>query len=118
MDTVPNMAGKVMTVRGPVDPEQVGSTLMHEHILSDLRLYIEPNYYTPATEIALWAQKITLDNLHLARELKSIGEMLMYSDEHLAITEAHYFRYAGGSTIVDMANNGMRRDPLGLQRIS
>ena len=29
---VPNMAGKVMTVRGPMDPDVLGPTLMHEHL--------------------------------------------------------------------------------------
>ena len=29
---VPNMAGRVMTVRGPIDPGQLGITLMHEHL--------------------------------------------------------------------------------------
>ena len=29
---VPDMAGKVMTVRGPVDPDELGPTLMHEHL--------------------------------------------------------------------------------------
>ena len=115
---IPNIAGKVMTVRGPIGPSELGSTLMHEHILSDLRIYIQPTYYTPATEIALWDQKVTLDNLHLAIDLKPIGEMLLYSDEKLAIAEAVHFRDAGGNTIVDMADNGMRRDPLGLRRIS
>ena len=29
---VPNMAGKVITVRGPMDPDVLGPTLMHEHL--------------------------------------------------------------------------------------
>ena len=31
-----DLAGKVQTVLGPVDPEDLGRTLMHEHILTDL----------------------------------------------------------------------------------
>ena len=115
---VPNMAGKVMTVRGPIDPSQLGSTLMHEHVLVDFQLYFRPSFHTPATEIGLWDQKITLDNLYLARELKPFSDSLLYADEKLAIDEAVYFRDAGGNTIVDVANNGIRRDPLGLRRIS
>ena len=29
---VPNIAGKAMTVRGPIEPDQLGITLMHEHL--------------------------------------------------------------------------------------
>ena len=117
---VPNMAGKVMTVRGVIDPSELGLTLIHEHLFADLRVYLRPNYYTPATDIARWDgnQKLTLDNLHLAREGKPIPDTVMYADEKLAIAESIYFRDAGGSTIVDLANNGLRRDPLALRRVS
>ena len=30
--SVPNMAGKAMTVKGSIDPNQLGVTLMHEHL--------------------------------------------------------------------------------------
>ena len=115
---IPNMAGKVQTVRGPIDPSQVGVTLPHEHFLADLRMYFQPTYYTPATEIALLDQKLTLDNLYLAREGKPIADITLYTAEKLAIAEGIYFRDAGGNTIVDLASNGLKRDPLGLRRIS
>ena len=115
---IPNMAGKVMTVRGPIDPSQLGFTLMHEHVLSDIRKFCEPTYYTPATEVGLWDQELTLANLHLATEFKPILESALYSDEKLSVGEATYFRDAGGNTIVDVTSNGMRRDPLGLRRVS
>ena len=31
------MAAQVMTVSGPIDPDQLGVTLPHEHIIVDLR---------------------------------------------------------------------------------
>lgn len=34
-------AGKVMTVRGPVDARELGITLAHEHLFADLRPYTE-----------------------------------------------------------------------------
>ena len=33
---VPNMAGQILTVAGPMDPEDLGQTIMHEHIFIDL----------------------------------------------------------------------------------
>ena len=118
MTTIPNMAGKGMTVRGPINPSEIGSTLMHEHVLVDFKIYNEPSFHTPASEMALWDQKVAPDNLHLARESKPLRDNLLYADERLATDEAVYFRDAGGNTIVDVANNGIRRDPLGLRRSS
>ena len=117
---VPNMAGKVMTVKGAIDPSELGFTLIHEHLFADLRVYFRPNYYTPATDIVRWDEnrKLALDNLHLARQGKPIPDGVMYADENLATAEAIYFRDAGGNTIVDLANNGLRRDPLALRRVS
>lgn len=31
----PDLSGRVMTVRGPVDPEQLGNTLSHDHLIVD-----------------------------------------------------------------------------------
>ena len=118
---VPNMAGKVMTVRGPIEPSQLGVTLPHEHIFSDISKFLLPTYYTPATEMALWEenQELTLENLHVARDLfKPLREISVYSDEDLAISEATYYRDAGGNTIVDLTSKGIRPDPLALRRVS
>ena len=115
---VPNMAGKVMTVRGPIDPSQVGVTLMHEHVFIDLRGTLDPGFYTPATEVALWNEKLSLENLHQVVYPRRIGDNFMYADEKLAIAEAWDYRYAGGNTFVDVTSLGLRRDPLALRRVS
>ena len=113
-----NMAGKVMTVRGPIDPSELGATLMHEHLFVNLRYFLELKYDTPATEVAMWDQKVTLANLHLARAHKPMSEIGLFSDEKLAIVEATYFRDAGGNAIVDCTCHGLSRDPLSIRRVS
>ena len=32
-----DLRGKIQTVLGPIAPEALGRTLMHEHVLSDIR---------------------------------------------------------------------------------
>ena len=64
---VPNMAGKVMTVQGPIAPDELGPTLMHEHLFITLYRAFEPDLYTPATEWCLWEEELTMDKLELAR---------------------------------------------------
>ena len=112
------MAGKAMAVDGPIDPDQIGATLMHEHLLLDLRRWAAPGENTPVTEAALWDQKLTLDNLHLARERKPIADNWLLDDEHLAAEEAMEFGQWGGGTIVEVTNIGLRRDPVGLLKVS
>jgi phosphotriesterase-related protein len=116
--TVPNLNGKALTVNGPVDPAELGVTLMHEHLLIDLRKQVWPNHNTPATRMALWDQKVTLENLQLARNLEPIADAWILADEEVAISEATEFSRLGGNTIVEVSSIGLRRDPSGLRRIS
>ena len=111
------MPGQVQTVLGPVSPEALGPTMMHEHLLIDLRrLFDEPQ--DPA-ERALAHAPMTLDNLawvyrNWARNLDN----LVLDDAALAVRETEIFRRAGGRTIVDVSSVGIRRDPMTLRRIS
>ena len=115
---IPNMAGKAMSVRGPIDPGRLGTSIMHEHIFLDIRKRFQPTYDTPATEFALWDQKVTLANLHLARQRKPIGDNYILTDEQVAIAETSEYRNFGGNTIVELTSKGLRPDPLAMRRVS
>ena len=118
MSTVPAMVGKAMTVYGPVEPDQLGITIMHEHLFIDFWRDKAPGFNAPATEVALWEEKLTLENLHLAREYKHIKDNYLLTNERLAIAELDYYRSLGGNTVVDVTNIGLGRDPLALQRVA
>ena len=115
---VPNMAGKVMTVLGPIEPDQLGRTIMHEHLFIVLTKAFEPDHYTPATDWSLWEQELTMDKLDLARDRKPIQDNWVLTDEQTAIDEAVEFRNRGGGTIVEVTSIGIRRDPLAMARVS
>ena len=115
---VPNMDGKAMTVHGPIDPDQLGVTLMHEHLFITLYMGYEPGHYTSATDWSLWEQELTMDKLDLARARRPIRDNPTLTDERAAIEEAREFRHHGGGTIVDVTSIGIRRDPLALSRVS
>ena len=110
--------GKVLTVKGPIEPDDLGTTIMHEHLFIALLKRLAPDENTPASELALWDQKLTLENLHLARQTKPIRDNWVLSDEKLAIEEAMEFRKMGGDTMVEVTSTGIRRDPVGLLRVS
>src|SRR5271170_1361707 len=109
--------GKVMTVRGPIEPRKLGITMMHEHLLVDLtRFFAEPSSgdekkhaHEPVTMEALgWIRT------HEANHL----ENLRLDDEALAIKEVDSYKRAGGGAIVDVTPRGIGRDPSGLKRVA
>lgn len=111
------LIGKVQTVLGPVDADNIGVTLVHEHLMWDLPLYfIEPSL--PA-DIALAYQPVMLENLYWVRYNPfSNRDNWTQRDEQVAIDEAIHFKQAGGNTIVDCSTIGVGRDPAALARIA
>jgi phosphotriesterase-related protein len=113
---VEQLKGKVQTVLGVIEPEDIGITTCHEHILWDMSVGQEIG---PASERGLSNQKVSLDNLHIARARPgAIRDNMCQTDESLAIKEVALFKYAGGGTIVELSQNGLHRDPAGLARVS
>ena len=126
--------GKVITVRGRVDPELIGITLMHEHLFLDLRKNHLPHPLAvdvpgrseplitsddfPATELEIWESKLDSKNLHLANTLAPISDNYLLTDETVAINEVNSFKKSGGGTIVDVTSIGLKRDPEALRRVS
>lgn len=111
------MAEMAMTVLGPVSPDQLGVTLPHEHILIDLRCWwIDP---PEASLKAIAREPVSLANLGiLRREPFMSQDNLVLLDAELALEEVGKFKRAGGSTITDVTNLGIGRDPLVLKGIS
>ncbi len=110
-------SGKVQTVLGEVEPESLGITLTHEHLLIDLRCYFK----MPEEASRRWYvdQQITIEILGKLRGMFYVNkENQMLLDERFAVQEALRYRYAGGDTVVDTTSIGIARDPLALARIS
>jgi predicted metal-dependent phosphotriesterase family hydrolase len=83
------MAPRVVTVSGPIPPDQLGFTLPHEH-----------------TGIALWHVEKRWDYWELT------------PDEELVTEELRDFRRRGGGTLVDLTLDGVGRDPHRLRRLA
>lgn len=102
---IPNFAGKVMTVSGPIDPSALGQTLSHEHIFIDFKA--PPPMVPPVTGVSV---------LQAPQPAGGRGGGLTDFDESLA--EINEFKKIGGGTIVDVTNFGLTRDPEALLRVS
>jgi len=81
--------GRAQTVRGSIDPADLGWVLPHEH-----------------TAIALWHVQNRWDYWELRR------------DEPVIVDELAAFRAAGGGTVLDLTLSGVGRDPAWLVGLS
>ena len=105
--TIPNIAGKVQTVQGVIDPAALGPTLMHEHIFIDFKA--PPPMVPPVTGVSVLKPPS-------ANTGTGIGAGL--TDYDVSLAEVMEFKKIGGGTIVDVTNFGLTRDPEALLRIS
>ena len=105
---IPNLAGKILTVAGPIEPSAAGQTLMHEHIFINFKA--PPPMLPPVRGISV----LQPSPMPAAGERRGGG--LTNYDESLA--EIMAFKKIGGGTIVDTTNFGLTRDPEALLRVS
>jgi phosphotriesterase-related protein len=107
-----SLRGHVQTVTGLIAPETLGPTLMHEHLLVDIR---PPSKRAPADlgpELSLdtvWA--INYGTLAAARNY-------LLNDTELAVDEVRRMLQAGGSTIVELSSGGLGPRPDALVKIA
>ena len=115
--TTQDLTGKVQTVLGVIEPEAMGTTITHEHLLVDERpIYSEPEeperkatYHAPLTmEVLSRIHYAGHDNL----------ESVTMLDEAMAIEEVSAYKRAGGDTLVEVTPVGIHRQPEGLARIA
>ena len=111
------MQGKVMTVLGPIEPDALGITLTHEHLLSDLRVWCEdPEDEEQKAFAHAPVEMATLGAIR--REPFGNLDNCVLDDTSLAIEELRRFKTAGGGSVVDCTNNGLGRTPLALADIA
>lgn len=111
------LSGKVQTVLGLIDPEQLGRTMTHEH----LTMTFECSYVPPApghqdNSLA----PIQLKNVHwLQQNPYSHRENLLLCQEIEAVQdELVCFKKAGGGTIVENTTTGITRDLPALRQLA
>jgi len=104
--------GTVQTVLGPIAPDALGPTLMHEHVLCDLTAPELAAQRMPPVEIRL-------DNLFEIRHQWSrhAGHHVL-DDRDLAASELMRFRALDGSAVVELTCEGIAPDPAGLAEIA
>lgn len=113
-----NLAGKIQTVLGPIDGEELGLTLPHEHLLLDLSVRFKLVNQSMTSRV-MAQKKVSLEMAGWLRfHLFENVDNLMLDDEETTIKEASLFKLAGGQSVVDVTNWGIGQDPRALARIA
>ena len=106
----------VMTVRGPVEPGELGPTLTHEHVFWDAREGWDPSeladpevgslpFEARFGGLARWNGSAFRDDLHQSPD----------TEYDMVAEEVREFVRAGGGCIVEMSNVGLKPSPAGLR---
>ena len=99
-----------MTVTGPVPVEEMGVTLMHEHILLDgARTWKCPCH---PDEKAIAEQSVSIEIIGELRMNPYMNrDNVSLDDSDLALSELKRYQALGGHTVIDATNVGIGRDP-------
>ncbi len=109
--------GKALTVLGPIDPDALGITITHEHLLIDLSVVFVDPIDEDARRLA--EEPVGIGNLGWIRvNWSSNRDNLVQKDVDLAAREAVRYRTANGGTLVDVTSVGIDRNPAALREIS
>ena len=103
----------VMTVTGPIGPEELGITHRHEHVLCRFEW---PGLWPRVSPVPERVEEVVdITNLGLLRrDPFTVKDNCRLEDRELAAMELFEFKEAGGTTIVDLTPIGLHRDPAGL----
>ena len=127
LQAIPDQSGRVMTVRGLIDPSELGPTLMHEHLFIRFTLptdqperWARLGLRVPETpeELALWNQPFTVrDRLKLMGVFYRNQDAYNLDDVATAVSEVQAYQALGGRTIVDVTTTGIGPHPEKIREV-
>jgi len=107
----------IRTVKGDISPEDLGTTLCHEHLRIELKKIFQEPADRKNFERAY--SHVTLENLGWVRAhyINNLDNLGLY-EEQLVVDEVSLFKEAGGSTLVEVTPVDIGRNPESLRRIA
>ncbi|MBW2368169.1 MAG: phosphotriesterase [Deltaproteobacteria bacterium] len=112
---------QIMTVTGPIRPDELGVTSMHEHILYDGSIYHDRfAHLIPEDAPVRPEDKVTLENIGVLNRYAFFisKDACSMHEEDVMLDELSVFKASGGSAVVDLSAPGLRSDLPAIQRIS
>ncbi|MGC0368496.1 phosphotriesterase family protein [Microbacterium sp. SLBN-111] len=104
----------IHTVLGPIDAADLGRTSMHEHLLSDLRIWAKTPTELPPEGVPMGPELMA----YLRWNFLSIPENIVLHDPEVAAEELAHVVTSGGSGVVELTLDGMGRRLAELPEIS
>lgn len=110
----------VTTVRGDIQPEELGYTTMHEHLNTSFALMADLMKRYGAPTIPQSLLQLRPDNLAFLRDggYAASEECWTKGDVDYTVTELDYFKQIGGKAVVDASPIGLRGDVRELRAAS
>ncbi len=118
------MPKKVMTVLGPISPDSLGFTTMHEHVMMDggwvllkqqekqgLPPYVDDRY---TKDDPLSLENVAIIRRHFSSNL----DALSLEDEEMMLGEVQDYKKSGGRTILEVSVPGIRHKVAAIKEIS
>ena len=113
---------EIMTVCGPIAPNELGFTSMHEHILHDSRVFRERLEKLVPKDVPIPMdadEPVCIENIgYLRRNYFLSWDAVSMDDEELMTAEMADFKASGGEAVVDMSTPGLRSNLPAIKRIS
>lgn len=104
----------IHTVLGPIEPSELGRTSMHEHLISDIRIWSRPSEEAPPEGVPMGPALMG----YLRWNALSVPENLMLTDVDVAVAELVDAKAAGAGAVLELTLGGMGRRLDLLQEIS
>lgn len=102
---------QIMTVLGPIAPENFGFTTMHEHVMMDGGWVLRERYNSVLVKDDRYSEDdpVRLENVGLIkRNFISNWDGLSFDDEELTLGEVEDFKKSGGKSILELSVPGIR----------
>ncbi|MDR3564622.1 MAG: phosphotriesterase [Negativicutes bacterium] len=119
------MPQKIMTVCGPISPDQLGFTSMHEHVLVDCSMFrgrMRKTCFASMRQNIVPEDPLTLENRSILRHHIALSkDNMRLDDEEVMTAEVGDFKAGGGDSIVEVSAPGIRSsadDLAALRRIA
>jgi phosphotriesterase-related protein len=110
--------GKVQTVLGPIEPEALGTTLIHEHIIFDLSVYHESRF-GPGKAEPMPDEPLGIEHLwELKHNVARLRDNVHQRSLDIAVAELERFKAVGGQTVVEVSSGGLVPNYAGLAQIA
>ncbi len=113
---------KVMTVLGPIRPEELGFTDMHEHVMMDGGWVLRKRYKSQlqsGDDRYTVDDPVTLSNIGLIkRNFMTNWDGLSFDDEGMILGEVQDYQKSGGKSILELSVPGIRTKVPTIKKIA